>query len=105
MTANPAMVNLLQFDRDALGDWCEQQGEQAFRATQLFRWIHQRGERDFAAMTNLAKAFRDKLIHWVNQPVVTDGHCVTSQGPATAAGAGHECCPPRLCRDGLPANS
>ncbi len=56
------MVNLLQFDRSALGDWCEQQGEQAFRATQLFRWIHQRGERDFAAMSNLAKSFRDKLI-------------------------------------------
>ena len=49
------MVNLLQFDRDALGDWCEQQGEQPFRATQLFRWIHQRGARDFAAMTDLAK--------------------------------------------------
>ncbi len=56
------MVNLLQFDRDALADWCGQQGEKPFRATQLFRWIHQRGERDFKAMSNLAKAFRDKLI-------------------------------------------
>jgi adenine C2-methylase RlmN of 23S rRNA A2503 and tRNA A37 len=34
------MVNLLQFDRDALGDWCEQQGERPFRATHLLRWIH-----------------------------------------------------------------
>ena len=33
-------------------------------------------------------AFRDKLIHYVNQPVVTDGHCVTSQGPATAVAFG-----------------
>jgi len=56
------MVNLLQFDRDALGDWCEQQGERPFRATQLFRWIHQRGERDFTAMTDLAQSFRDKLV-------------------------------------------
>jgi 23S rRNA (adenine2503-C2)-methyltransferase len=56
------MVNLLQFDRDALGDWCGQQGEQAFRATQVFRWIHQRGESDFAAMSNIARALRDKLI-------------------------------------------
>ena len=47
------MVNLLQFDRDALGDWCEQQDERPFRATQLFRWIHQRGERDFAAMKSI----------------------------------------------------
>jgi 23S rRNA (adenine2503-C2)-methyltransferase len=56
------MVNLLQFDRDALADWCGQQGEKPFRATQLFRWIHQRGERDFGAMSDLARSFRDKLI-------------------------------------------
>jgi 23S rRNA (adenine2503-C2)-methyltransferase len=56
------MVNLLQFDRDALGDWCEQQGERPFRAKQLFRWIHQRGARDFAAMTDLAKSFRERLV-------------------------------------------
>lgn len=29
-------------------------------------------------------AFRDALLHFVNQPVVVDGHCITSQGPATA---------------------
>jgi 23S rRNA (adenine2503-C2)-methyltransferase len=56
------MVNLLQFDRGALGEWCEQRGEKAFRATQLFRWIHQRGEADFSAMSDLAKSFRDKLV-------------------------------------------
>ena len=30
--------------------------------------------------------FREQLLHWVNQPVVVDGHCITSQGPATAIG-------------------
>ncbi|MGZ5217546.1 MAG: 23S rRNA (adenine(2503)-C(2))-methyltransferase RlmN [Caldimonas sp.] len=55
------MVNLLQFDRAGLADYCEQIGEKRFRATQLFRWIHQRGERDPAAMTDLAKSLRDKL--------------------------------------------
>jgi 23S rRNA (adenine2503-C2)-methyltransferase len=55
------MVNLLQFDRDALGDWCEQQGEKRFRATQLFRWVHQRGVSDFAEMSDLAHGFRDTL--------------------------------------------
>ncbi len=55
------MVNLLQFDRAGLADFCEQIGEKRFRATQLFRWIHQRGERDPAAMTDLAKSLRDKL--------------------------------------------
>src|SRR4029077_7855264 len=44
-----------------LGDFCEQLGEKRFRATQLFRWIHQRGEHDPAAMTDLAKSLGDKL--------------------------------------------
>lgn len=29
-------------------------------------------------------AFREQLLHFVDQPVVVDGHCITSQGPATA---------------------
>ncbi|MDB5987928.1 MAG: DJ/PfpI family protein [Nevskia sp.] len=29
-------------------------------------------------------AFKDHLPHWIDQPVVVDGHIVTSQGPATA---------------------
>ncbi len=33
-------------------------------------------------------AFRERLIHFVDQPVVVDGHCVTSQGPATAVAFG-----------------
>ena len=31
---------------------------------------------------------RDKLIHYVDQPVVVDGHCITSQGPATSVAFG-----------------
>ncbi|MFT4046116.1 MAG: DJ-1/PfpI family protein [Solimonas sp.] len=33
-------------------------------------------------------AFRERLLHWVDQPVVADGHCITSQGPATAIAFG-----------------
>lgn len=29
-------------------------------------------------------AFKDELLHYVNRPVVVDGHCVTAQGPASA---------------------
>jgi 4-methyl-5(b-hydroxyethyl)-thiazole monophosphate biosynthesis len=29
-------------------------------------------------------AFKDKLLHFVDQPIVQDGHCITSQGPGTA---------------------
>ena len=54
-------VNLLDFDLAALTAWCEARGEKRFRAVQLFRWIHQRGESDFARMSDLAKSLRDKL--------------------------------------------
>jgi len=56
-----SLVNLLEFDLDALTNWCAAQGEKRFRAVQLFRWIHQKGETDFAAMSDLAKSLRDKL--------------------------------------------
>jgi 23S rRNA (adenine2503-C2)-methyltransferase len=56
-----AAANLLEFDRDALAAFCEQLGEKRFRATQLFRWIHQKGAADFSEMSDLAKSLRDKL--------------------------------------------
>ncbi|MCU0772968.1 MAG: 23S rRNA (adenine(2503)-C(2))-methyltransferase RlmN [Ideonella sp.] len=54
-------VNLLDLDREALADWFESIGEKRFRATQLFRWIHQRGECDFAQMSDLARGLRERL--------------------------------------------
>ena len=54
-------VNLLNFDLEGLTAYCEQLGEKRFRATQLFRWIHQKGASDFSQMTDLAKSLRDKL--------------------------------------------
>ncbi|TDP84642.1 23S rRNA m(2)A-2503 methyltransferase [Aquabacterium commune] len=56
-----ALVNLLDFDLDGLAAYCEQLGEKRFRATQLFRWIHQKGASDFDQMTDLAKSLRSKL--------------------------------------------
>ena len=53
--------NLLDFDLDGLAAFCDSLGEKRFRAVQLFRWIHQRGQADFAAMSDLAKSLRDKL--------------------------------------------
>jgi 23S rRNA (adenine2503-C2)-methyltransferase len=55
------VVNLLEFDREGLAAYCESLGERRFRATQLFRWIHQKGAADFSAMSDLASAFRAKL--------------------------------------------
>ena len=55
-------ANLLDFDLEGLAAFCEQLGEKRFRATQLFRWIHQRGATDFDQMSDLAKAFRARLV-------------------------------------------
>src|SRR6476619_5081830 len=54
-------ANLLDFDLEGLAAFCERLGEKRFRATQLFRWIHQRGAADFADMSDLAKSLRGKL--------------------------------------------
>ena len=54
-------ANLLDFDLDGLVVFCEQLEEKRFRATQLFRWIHQKGAQDFDAMSDLAKSLREKL--------------------------------------------
>jgi adenine C2-methylase RlmN of 23S rRNA A2503 and tRNA A37 len=51
-------ANLLEFDLDGLAVFCESLSEKRFRATQLFRWIHQRGASDFDQMTDLAKSLR-----------------------------------------------
>jgi len=54
-------ANLLDFDLEGLAAFCETLGEKRFRATQLFRWIHQRGAREFGEMSDLAKSLREKL--------------------------------------------
>ena len=54
-------TNLLDFDLDGMAAFCERLGEKRFRATQLFRWIHQRGANSFEQMSDLAKSLREKL--------------------------------------------
>ena len=66
-------VNLLGLDLAALTAYTESLGEKPFRARQLARWIHQRGARDFEAMTDLARSFRTKLA----------GHAVIEAPPVT----------------------
>src|SRR5262245_33158127 len=42
---------------DALEAW----GEPRYRGAQVFRWLHQRGVADPAAMSDLPRALRDRL--------------------------------------------
>ncbi len=53
--------NLIGLSREALESELVAAGQKAFRARQLWHWIYCRGERDFAAMTTLAKSLRAVL--------------------------------------------
>jgi 23S rRNA (adenine2503-C2)-methyltransferase len=74
-------ANLLDFDLEGLAQFCERLGEKRFRATQLFRWIHQKGASSFGEMTDLAKSLREKLatsahirgLDVVSQHISSDG--------------------------------
>jgi len=69
-------TNLLDFTLPALTDWFASVGEKPFRAKQVFRWVHQRGESDFDAMTDLAKGLREKLkeVAEVRPPAILSEH-------------------------------
>lgn len=58
---NSAQVNLLDLNLAQLETFVESLGEKRFRARQLMRWIHLYGERDFGAMSDLARSLREKL--------------------------------------------
>jgi 23S rRNA (adenine2503-C2)-methyltransferase len=67
-------ANLLDYDLEGLAAFCERLGEKRFRATQLFRWIHQKGAAQFDDMTDLAKSLREKLkttAHLQAPPVIS----------------------------------
>ena len=55
-------TNLLDFDSKGLAEFFAQIGEKPFRATQVIRWIHRYGVKDFLAMSDLAKSLRETLI-------------------------------------------
>lgn len=61
MTAEQEKINLLGLNRQDMEAFFLDLGEKPFRASQLLQWIHQLGVSDFAQMTNLSKALREKL--------------------------------------------
>lgn len=71
-----AKTNLLNYSVNQLVDWCASQGQKAFRAKQLSKWIHQHGVSDFADMTDLAKDFRSTLLNRavLDTPAIISDH-------------------------------
>ncbi len=54
------MVDLKSMTPEELTVWVKEQGEPAFRAKQIFKWIY-RGVTSFSEMTDLSKSLREKL--------------------------------------------
>jgi len=54
-------INLLDLDRKAMRAFFAELGEKPFRADQVMKWIYHFGCDDFAAMTDINKALREKL--------------------------------------------
>ena len=61
MTLTAQRINLLDLDRRDLEAFFVGLGEKPFRATQLMKWVYHERVTDFAAMTNLSKALRERL--------------------------------------------
>jgi 23S rRNA (adenine2503-C2)-methyltransferase len=54
-------IDVLSLPRPRLIAWFAELGQPKFRAEQLFRWLHSRLERDYAAMSDLPAALRQHL--------------------------------------------
>ena len=53
--------NLLGLSREKMKALFSEIGEKSFRAQQIMQWIHQRGELDLDAMTDISKSLRGQL--------------------------------------------
>ncbi len=73
----PTRTNLLGMPHPALVEYFTALGEKPFRAVQIMRWVYQRGVTDFAEMTDLSVALRERLseIAEVRAPeIITEQH-------------------------------
>ena len=57
----PPRPDLRALDVAALEALAVEMGEPRFRGRQLFKWVHEKGARSFADMTDLPAAFRERL--------------------------------------------
>ena len=81
--------NLLGLDRAALARFFEGLGEKPFRAGIMLRWLHRQGETDFARMTDLSRALRERLtaVAEATPPEVLGRHAAADGTVKWAVGA------------------
>ena len=51
----------MDLTRGELGDYFLNLGEKEYRASQIIKWMHQRGVSDISKMTDLSKELRERL--------------------------------------------
>ena len=56
------MQDILNYSREELSQWLEEQGIRPFRAKQIFKWIYLRQVDSFEEMTDIGKEMRSLLI-------------------------------------------
>lgn len=61
MSATLSRINLMDLDQHRMREFFVSLGEKPFRAEQVLKWIYHQGVIDFAAMTNLGAALRQRL--------------------------------------------
>ena len=54
--------NLMGLTKQELGDYFLSLGEKEYRATQIIKWIHQKGVADISKMTDLSLELRERLV-------------------------------------------
>lgn len=69
-------MDILALDEQELKNLLLDMGEKAFRADQIFSWLHKQHISDFSEMTNISKALRENLDGRTYLPGMT---CVTQQ--------------------------
>jgi 23S rRNA (adenine2503-C2)-methyltransferase len=77
VTGQTDKTNLLDLNRSDLDRFFEELGEQRYRTLQVMKWIYHRGVIDFARMTDLSKALRQRLaeIAEIRLPEVVTEQC------------------------------
>jgi len=81
MSESVNRTNLLGMTMVQLRAFFADIGEKPFRATQIMKWVHQRGVVDFAQMTDISKVLREKLADCaeIRLPVIVE-ELVSSDG-------------------------
>ncbi|MBL4821334.1 MAG: 23S rRNA (adenine(2503)-C(2))-methyltransferase RlmN [Gammaproteobacteria bacterium] len=74
MTSEAIKVNLAGLSLSKMQTFFTDLAEKPFRASQVMRWIHQRGVTDIQQMTDISKVLRDKLdqVAEIKLPLIVD---------------------------------